>query len=859
MDPPSRRAALLLCALILFTWPACARPQALLKLKGETAASLVAKSLQADVGVQGQFATTRLLLTYLNRAGSRIEAEFHYAAPPGAVVTGFAYWYGDEKVVARVVEKQRAAAIYRAITTRQRDPALVELIGRNMLHARIFPVMPNADLKVEIRYVQPLPSTADGALCTVPLRMAGDDRLDRAAIRVRVARSGQVDAVTNNLGLPVHDAADGWDLALDAANYRPQADLRVLQKRKPAPLSVSLFAAPSGGSDGYFALSVTPGQVVRRPRIAVRGVQTYDVLPARLPDGGPARAIVVVGRYRGAGPATVELTGSGSVRLTAPVRFGSERRPQNLAAKLWAAERIAQLSAGGGHRAEVAALSLAHTIPSPYTSWLAIPTEERERFRLIMAQADADRIAQRLAQLIAERRAGTEEARRGRKRLEELSGELGMHAADLLSAAVRGRAYILAEQISAEAHRRSPNRVRLARLREGLRYLCKHSGASYEAMVAGAGRAWLYAEEGRTAESLARLIVAHRADSPAAARLRARLIALSWRTKQDAADALYWPLHGAAERLAEQIVFERHRAAPDLARISAWRRHLDYICAHSRIGPARGFVDDAECPWRCREEQRIRQRLIEEFDHDQRDEAAIARLKAEWLAVWPSDGEWRQQYVRDRFERLEARGDMARLQRAIDAAEPGQAEALKRRYEAAEKREAELRARVGDPLLKVEAPADALSVTALMPDGTVRPLLYDAAFGRWLARFDIPTYAREGAYVVTVIVVLKDGTRSVVKITYHVDVTPPRGSGSVSLATEPGPVLRLEVEADADTARVEAVLPWGEVVALRSSQPGRFFALAPVPDAQRGGGGPVTYVLTDRAHNRTTFSVDPRP
>lgn len=73
-----------------------------------------------------------------------MEAEFIYELPAGAVATYFAYWAGEEKVVARVVEKEEAKKIYETITySWSRDPALIEMTRKNTFRARIFPVFPN--------------------------------------------------------------------------------------------------------------------------------------------------------------------------------------------------------------------------------------------------------------------------------------------------------------------------------------------------------------------------------------------------------------------------------------------------------------------------------------------------------------------------------------------------------------------------------------------------------------------------------------------------------------------------------------------------------------------------------------------
>ena len=165
--------------------------------------------------------------------------------------------------------------------------------------------------------------------------------------------------------------------------------------------------------------------------------------------------------------------------------------------------------------------------------------------------------------------------------------------------------------------------------------------------------------------------------------------------------------------------------------------------------------------------------------------------------------------------------------------------------------------RIGDPLVSVEAPADAQQVIALLPTGEIKRLTFNENTRRWEARFDIPAYTNEGEYVVTVIIVLKDGTRQVVKVHYQVDLTPPTGVGQARMVGTPGTMLRLDVESSEDTARVAALLPWGERIELPpSTQPHRFFQLITVPSEYSGTEFTVTLVLTDKAHNQTVLTIE---
>ncbi len=168
-----------------------------------------------------------------------------------------------------------------------------------------------------------------------------------------------------------------------------------------------------------------------------------------------------------------------------------------------------------------------------------------------------------------------------------------------------------------------------------------------------------------------------------------------------------------------------------------------------------------------------------------------------------------------------------------------------------------LAAQTGDPLIRVEAPVDALHVVAVMPDGEVKRLAYVPSSRGWEVRFDIPTYAAEGEYIVRVIIVPRSGPRRVIAVKYGVDLTAPAGVGGVRRLGPAGEMASLQVEAGADAARVAALLPWGEKVLLAPSGD-RFGARVTVPAAYRGQPWAVTYVITDRAHNRTTITVDMR-
>lgn len=388
---------LTLCGLVALTAPR-ANASALLKPTSGVTQALSAKSLSVETHLRGAFARTTVTTVYSNPNNEQIEADFLYSAPKGSVVTGFAYWYGKEKVIARVVEKGRAAKIYQYITSRMRDPALIEMVGKNAFRARIFPVEARNDLKIEIQLAQTLPQTKDGPLWTYPLREeTRNGALQDVSIHVHSAT-----ATSSNMG-----AFKNGELQVTKRNFSAKDDFRALVQQKPAPIRASLLAARDGGTDGFFALSLTPTSPLIKPAVKISGVATYEVLVPKVPRLAAGQAFVVTGRYRGSGRALVALGGQ-----SFEVVFPDAVEKNNLASSLWAANRIESLSENAANEKKVMELSKRFGVPSKWTSWLAIPEEERINFKRQMWASDRSDAARAYAQALARGDAGGAKAQK---------------------------------------------------------------------------------------------------------------------------------------------------------------------------------------------------------------------------------------------------------------------------------------------------------------------------------------------------------------------------------------------------------------------------------------------------------------
>ncbi|MCO4773830.1 MAG: VWA domain-containing protein [Deltaproteobacteria bacterium] len=92
------------------------------------------------------------------------------------------------------------------------------------------------------------------------------------------------------------------------------------------------------------------------------------------------------------------------------------------------------------------------------------------------------------------------------------------------------------------------------------------------------------------------------------------------------------------------------------------------------------------------------------------------------------------------------------------------------------------RIKPGDPVLKIPAPASSAAVTAMLPFGEVKDLVWDGQDQVWTTRFLVPRSVDDGVYWIHVVVTGEDGGTDWYRISYTVDTK--------------APVLRVQLQRD---------------------------------------------------------------
>jgi Ca-activated chloride channel family protein len=113
---------------------------------------------RVTVTIEDQVATTHVDQVFANPNDWMVEGIYVFPIPLDAAVSDFTLWIDGEPVSGEVLDADQARRTYEDIVNRLRDPALLEYADRGALRARIFPIPPQGERRIELEYSQVLPA-----------------------------------------------------------------------------------------------------------------------------------------------------------------------------------------------------------------------------------------------------------------------------------------------------------------------------------------------------------------------------------------------------------------------------------------------------------------------------------------------------------------------------------------------------------------------------------------------------------------------------------------------------------------------------------------------------------------------------
>ncbi len=224
--------------------------------------SLPIRSIKLDTKIEGQVATTHVEQVFRNDTDATLEGTYFFPIPEAASVSEFAIWDGNRRLVGEVRSREEARRIYDEIVRRQRDPGLLEYAGKNLFQARIFPIAPHSDKKLELTYTQVLRAESGTVAYRYPLG-TGHNLTEIGTVAGRVEIDG-TDSLRNiyspSHAIDVKRTREGTraNISFETTGGREPQDFQLFYTLSKADFGLSLLTHREPGKDGYFLLMISP-------------------------------------------------------------------------------------------------------------------------------------------------------------------------------------------------------------------------------------------------------------------------------------------------------------------------------------------------------------------------------------------------------------------------------------------------------------------------------------------------------------------------------------------------------------------------------------------------------------------------
>ncbi|MFN2285761.1 MAG: VIT domain-containing protein, partial [Anaerolineae bacterium] len=233
---------------------------------------------RVTVTIEDQVATTKVDQVFRNDGEVAAEGTYVFPLPPGAVVQHFVMWVDGQPIEGEILPADKAREIYEDYVRRQRDPALLEYVGRDAVRARIFPIPAGEERRIQLEYTQIL-SLDEGMLhYRYPLNTERFSALplEQVSIYVSLTSKTPLRAVYSpshqNEVVITREGAYRATLSYEANDVFPDRDFELYASATRDDIGANLLTYQAGDEDGFFLLMLTPALETETRRVLPRDI-----------------------------------------------------------------------------------------------------------------------------------------------------------------------------------------------------------------------------------------------------------------------------------------------------------------------------------------------------------------------------------------------------------------------------------------------------------------------------------------------------------------------------------------------------------------------------------------------------------
>jgi Ca-activated chloride channel family protein len=283
---PTGRAILLALGVILFAGSAGAQgilfperpihPAPMPVIRPILVQPFYVKNLRVSTVINDAVAETTVEQTFVNTASIPQEGTYLYPLPEGATPSAFTMTVGDRTMEPRILSHDEAHSIYEGYVRRYRDPALLEYVGRSLVKISVYPIPPQGERTIRMRYTEILKPQGEVRKYSYPLSTSrfGSRPVGTATVTIKLMTNSPI----KNVYSPTHDlsvrksddrtATASWE----GVNEISDRDLTLYYSTSKDDVGLSLLTFKSGDRDGYFMLLAAPRVTIPKDKILAKHV-----------------------------------------------------------------------------------------------------------------------------------------------------------------------------------------------------------------------------------------------------------------------------------------------------------------------------------------------------------------------------------------------------------------------------------------------------------------------------------------------------------------------------------------------------------------------------------------------------------
>ncbi|MBX3394043.1 MAG: VWA domain-containing protein [Phycisphaerae bacterium] len=234
------------------------------------------KNQIVDVTITEAVAESTVEQVFVNRSGSPQEGQYLFPIAENAGVHRFTMWMNGKEVVGEMLDADRARSIYESIVSRTRDPGLLQFAGRGLIQAKVFPIPPNGECRIKLKYTEPVTIDSGLASYRFPLGSAGGrfEPIEQFSLRATVRTERPLISVFSASDQCSVDRRSEKEIvvSIERQRHAPESDFQLFAQLGMDAFGLSMLPYRMGEDEGFFMARISPRVTSRDDAIQPKNI-----------------------------------------------------------------------------------------------------------------------------------------------------------------------------------------------------------------------------------------------------------------------------------------------------------------------------------------------------------------------------------------------------------------------------------------------------------------------------------------------------------------------------------------------------------------------------------------------------------